>query len=81
MIEKKKKVKSYSNRFIVGLVMSIVMMAIILVVSWIYLSPKIAQLRVEGRRQNCRDNIRILGQSLLMYSCDYDDKFPDGQKL
>jgi prepilin-type N-terminal cleavage/methylation domain-containing protein/prepilin-type processing-associated H-X9-DG protein len=55
----------------------LVVIAIIAILAAI-LFPVFAQAREAARKASCLSNLRQIGMGFLMYSQDYDEKFPDG---
>jgi prepilin-type processing-associated H-X9-DG protein len=65
-----------SRLAIVKIVAAVIIFVLIIAILW----PVLIRLREYRRRIRCGENLICLGKSMLIYACDYDDKYPTADK-
>jgi len=65
-----------SRRVVGEIVIAIVVCLWMIVVLW----PSLVHLREYRRRIRCGENLTVLGKTMIIYACDYDDKYPTVDK-
>jgi len=65
-----------SKLWIVKIVAAVIVFLLIIAILWLGL----IRLREYRRRIRCAENLTVLGKAMLIYACDYDDKYPTADK-
>jgi prepilin-type processing-associated H-X9-DG protein len=65
------------SRLAIGeIVAAVIIFVLIIAILW----PVFIRLREYRRRIRCGENLAVLGKTMLIYACDYDDKYPTADK-
>jgi len=65
------------SRLAIGeIVAAVIIFVLIIAILW----PVFIRLREYRCRIRCGENLAVLGKTMLIYACDYDDKYPTADK-
>ena len=65
-----------SKLVITKIVAIVIVSLLIIAILW----PALTHLREYRRRIRCAENLTVLGKTMVIYACDYDDKYPTADK-